>query len=78
MPVEGYFPNIDKMTDAQIADNLAQMGLDQPMVVPLFNFFKGSNYRFFSIIGLFDYSTIKLYASSMAFRASFPYFFSNI
>ncbi len=41
MPIEGYFPNIDKMTDAQIEEGLAQLGLDQPIIVQLFNFFKG-------------------------------------
>lgn len=41
MPIEGYFPGIEKMTEAQIQNGLAQMGLDQPMPVQLYNFFKG-------------------------------------
>lgn len=40
MPVEGYFTNIDKMTDEQIQNGLHQMGLDQPVLKQLFNFFK--------------------------------------
>lgn len=40
MPIEGYFANIDKMTDDQIQNSLHQMGLDQPMHVQLYNFFK--------------------------------------
>lgn len=41
MPIEGYFSNIDKMTDAQIAEGISYLGLDQPMHIQLFNFFKG-------------------------------------
>ena len=40
MPIEGYFPNIEKMSEAQIQNGLHQMGLDQPIFVQLFNFFK--------------------------------------
>ena len=40
MPIDGYFPNIEKMTEAQIQNGLHQMGLDQPLLVQLFNFFK--------------------------------------
>ena len=40
MPIDGYFPNIEKMTDAQIQNGLHQMGLDQPILVQLYNFFK--------------------------------------
>lgn len=40
MPIDGYFPNIEKMTDEQIQNGIHQMGLDQPMIVQLFNFFK--------------------------------------
>ena len=40
MPIDGYFPNIEKMTEAQIQNSLHQMGLDQPLLVQLFNFFK--------------------------------------
>ena len=35
MPVEGYFPNYDKMSKLQIESGLHQMGLDQPMPVQL-------------------------------------------
>lgn len=31
MPVEGYFPNYEKMTEAQIRDGLHSMGLDRPL-----------------------------------------------
>ena len=40
MPIEGYFPNIEKMTEEQIQNGIQQMGLDQPIYVQLFNFFK--------------------------------------
>ena len=40
MPIEGYFPNIEKMTEEQIQNGIKQMGLDQPIYVQLFNFFK--------------------------------------
>lgn len=41
MPIEGYFQNFDKLTEAQIQVGLAEMGLDKPLPVQLFNFFKG-------------------------------------
>lgn len=41
MPIEGYFPNFDKLTETQIQVGLAEMGLDKPLPVQLFNFFKG-------------------------------------
>ena len=40
MPIEGYFPNIEKMSDEMIQNGLHQMGLDQPILVQLGNFFK--------------------------------------
>lgn len=40
MPIEGYFPNFDKMTNEQIQNGLALMGMDQPMPVQVLNFFK--------------------------------------
>ena len=40
MPIEGYFPNIEKMSEEQIENGLRQMGLDQPIFVQLGNFFK--------------------------------------
>lgn len=40
MPIEGYFPNYDKMSRLQIESGLQQMGLDQPMPVQLWRMFK--------------------------------------
>ena len=40
MPIEGYFPNIEKMTEEQVQNGIHQLGLDQPMIVQLYNFFK--------------------------------------
>ena len=40
MPLEGYFPNFQKMSEEQLKNGIHQMGLDQPMVVQLYNFFK--------------------------------------
>ena len=40
MPIEGYFPNIEKMSEEQIQNGIHQLGLDQPMLVQLYNFFK--------------------------------------
>lgn len=40
MPIEGYFPNYDKMSEAQIDNGLRQMGLDKPMHIQILNFFK--------------------------------------
>ena len=40
MPLDGYFPNLDKMSQEQIDNSIHQMGLDQPMAVQLYNFFK--------------------------------------
>ncbi len=39
MPIEGYFQNFDKLTDAQIQAGLSNMGLDQPLPVQLVRFF---------------------------------------
>lgn len=41
MPIEGYFPNFEKMNDEQIANGLAALGLDKPIFVQLWNFLKG-------------------------------------
>ena len=41
MPIEGYFPNYEKMTKEQIQNGLAIMGMDKPMPVQVLNFFKG-------------------------------------
>lgn len=40
MPIDGYFANIEKMTDEQIRNGLEQLGLDQPILTQLFNFFR--------------------------------------
>ena len=40
MPIDGYFPGIEKMNEEQIRNGLHQMGLDQPLLVQLFRFFK--------------------------------------
>ena len=39
MPIEGYFDNFDKMTDAQIQTKLDNMGLNDPMPKQIINFF---------------------------------------
>ncbi|MDD5936612.1 MAG: ABC transporter permease [Clostridiales bacterium] len=40
MPIEGYFQNFEKLTEAQIQAGLENMGLNDPLPVQLFNFFK--------------------------------------
>lgn len=40
MPIEGYFDNFDKLTDAQIQVGLKEMGLTDPMPVQLLHFFQ--------------------------------------
>ena len=40
MPIEGYFDNFDKLTDAQIETKLNAMGLNDPMPKQIFNFYK--------------------------------------
>ena len=40
MPLDGYFPNLDKMSQEQVQNSIHQMGLDQPMVVQLYHFFR--------------------------------------
>lgn len=39
MPEEGYFPNYDKMTEAQVENSLIEMGLRDPLPVQLTRFF---------------------------------------
>lgn len=41
MPIEGYLPGIEKMSEAQIQNSLHQLGLDKPIWEQLFDFFKG-------------------------------------
>ena len=40
MPIEGYFSNFDKLTDAQIQSGLKELGLLDPLPVQLGRFFK--------------------------------------
>lgn len=40
MPIEGYFTNIDKMSPEQIQNGLHNLGLDKPILMQLFDFFK--------------------------------------
>ena len=40
MPVEGYFTNYEKMSEAQIQAGLQSMGLLDPMPVQVFHFWK--------------------------------------
>jgi len=40
MPIEGYFDNFEKMDQAMIQAKLTQLGLNDPIPVQLFNFFK--------------------------------------
>lgn len=40
MPIEGYFPNFEKMTPQQIQVGLEEMGLNDPLPVQIFHFFK--------------------------------------
>ena len=40
MPIEGYFDNFDKMDQASIQAKLNQLGLNDPIPVQLWNFFK--------------------------------------
>lgn len=40
MPIEGYFPDFDKLSDTQIYNALEKMGLNDPIPVQLGNFYK--------------------------------------
>ena len=40
MPIEGYFENFDKMSHTQIQVKMNQLGLNDPLPVQLFNFYK--------------------------------------
>ncbi len=42
MPIEGYFQNFEKLTEVQIQAGLDNMGLNDPLPVQLFNFFKNA------------------------------------
>ena len=41
MPIEGYFDNFEKADAATINAKLEQLGLNDPIPVQLWNFFKG-------------------------------------
>ncbi len=42
MPIEGYFQNYDKLSEAQIQAGIENMGLNDPLPVQLINFFKNA------------------------------------
>ncbi len=58
MPIEGYFQNFDKMSSDQIANGIKQLGLDQPLHVQLFKFFK-------NLITHFDLGISKVYRNNV-------------
>ncbi len=58
MPIEGYFQNFDKMSQDQIANGIKQLGLDQPLHIQLFNFFK-------NLITHFDLGISKVYRNNV-------------
>ena len=58
MPMEGYFPNFQKMSEEQLKNGIHQMGLDQPMIVQLYNFF-----FFFFLHG--DLGTSRIYRNNV-------------
>ncbi len=58
MPIEGYFQNFDKMSSDQIANGIKQLGLDQPLHVQLFRFFK-------NLITHFDLGISKVYRNNV-------------
>lgn len=58
MPIEGYFQNYDKMSSDQIANGIKQLGLDQPLHVQLFKFFK-------NLITHFDLGISKVYRNNV-------------
>ncbi len=41
LPVEGYFDNFDKLSEAAVESQLRSMGLKDPLIKQLFNFFAG-------------------------------------
>ena len=59
MPIEGYFPNYEKMTEEQIRNGIHQMGLDQPIFVQLGTFFK-------NLILHGDLGTSRIYRNNVA------------
>ena len=62
MPIEGYFQNFDKLSPEQVANGLKQLGLDQPLHIQLFNFFK-------NLILNFDLGISKVYRNNVAVAA---------
>lgn len=49
MPIEGYFQNFDKLTEAQINAGLENMGLNDPLPIQLIHFFKGAIHGDFGV-----------------------------
>ena len=39
MPIDGYFPNFEKLSEEQIQNGLHQMGMDRPLIAQLLSFF---------------------------------------
>jgi len=58
MPIEGYFTNMDKLSEEQIANGLHQMGLDRPILQQLADFFQGLFQRF-------DLGTSRIYRNNV-------------
>ncbi len=58
MPIEGYFPNFDKMSKEQIDNGITLMGLDKPMPQQLFEFFK-------NLISKGDLGTSRVYRNNV-------------
>ena len=51
MPVEGYFANYEKMSEAQIQAGLQSMGLLDPLPVQVGRFWKNALHGVFSVYG---------------------------
>lgn len=58
MPIEGYFTNMDKLSEEQIANGLHQMGLDRPILQQLADFFQG-------LFQHFDLGTSRIYRNNV-------------
>lgn len=56
-PIEGYFQNFDKLSEAQIQAGLDNMGLNDPLPVQLFHFFKNALHG--------DFGTSRTYMSNV-------------
>lgn len=58
MPIEGYFTNMDKLSEEHIANGLHQMGLDRPILQQLADFVQGLFQRF-------DLGTSRIYRNNV-------------